>query len=144
MANTTLSSIGGVLHDSRANEYIITGIADATVKPGDLCTVLKTGAVRQSDKSDSYDDTLGICLPSYHTDMDTAAASGKVIELVVPRAGHIYGCKMGDASTNEAGNPLIFDEAGAMAQGDGLETAHLARTLKTSNGDTYGTVIWVG
>ncbi|MCP3685848.1 MAG: hypothetical protein GY861_24630 [bacterium] len=143
MAKTTCSAIGGVLHDSRADELIITGIADGTVQAGDLCTVLTTGAVRQSDKSDSYDETLGIALPMYHTDMDTAYASGKTVDIVVPQGGHIYGVKGADAGSVEMGEIVVFGEAGALALGDGAqEGAHMAKIFKEVDDDTYWLIVW--
>ncbi len=142
MAKTTCSAIGGVIHDSRANELIVTGIADGTVKAGDLATVLTTGVVRQSDLSDSYDETLGIALPMYHTDMDTAYTSGKTVDIVVPQGGHIYGVKAADIGAVQMGEPMTIGEAGAMAMAGDVEAAHQARLFKAVDDDTYVLCVW--
>ena len=142
MANTTLSSIGGVLQDSRGDELIVTGIADGTVKAGDLCTVLNTGVVRRSDLSDNYDETLGIALPMYHTDMDTAYSSGKTVDIVIPQGGHLYGVLGADFGSVQMGEPLTIGESGAMAVAGDVEAAHQARLYKSSDDDTYHIVIW--
>lgn len=143
MAITTLSELGGVLQDSRGGEIFVTCIADGTAKAGDLATVLATGAVRQTDLSDNYDETLGILMPHFQVDMDTAITANKVCDIVIPIAGHLYGCKCGNLAT-DVGEPLTIGEAGAFAAGGNVEAAHQARSYFHGQGDSYAIIIWVG
>ena len=145
MANT-LSSIGGVLHDSRANELIITAKAPGTIgKAGEMTGVLATGIFSTTDIDASLDNFVGIILPHYGTDMDTVIAINTIVEIVVPQAGHLYGVRvetiddlsMGSALYHHAGEPGALDDSAS------LEAEHVARTFRTKTAaDNWGIVIW--
>ncbi|MCK4828144.1 hypothetical protein KA005_71100 [bacterium] len=145
MANT-LSSIGGVLHDSRANELIVICKAPGTIgKAGETCGILATGVFSTTDVDGSLDNLVGIILPAYHTDMDTVIAINKIVEVVVPTAGHLYGVRIETIDDTAMGDPLIFHatEPGALDVGTSIEAEHVARTYRTAAAaDNWGIVIW--
>ena len=145
MANT-LSSIGGVLHDSRANELIVSAIAPGTIgKAGEICGILTTGLFQTTDISGSLDTMVGIILPHYGTDMDTVIAINTIVDIVVPQGGHIYGVRIETIDNMEIGKNLIYHatEPGALDIGTGVEDEHVARIFKsTTTGDNWGIVVW--
>jgi len=147
MANTTLSSIGGVLQDSRANELLVMGIGDSSAKAGDLCGLLTTGIIEAFDiDSTTAELALGYLLPRYDVDMDTAPGA-VAVELVVPQAGHIYGvhidtaqaaaCEMGWGLTYHATTAGILDELTNVE-----DDIKIAKYYKVAAGDTYCLIIW--
>ncbi len=145
MANT-LSSIGGVLHDSRANELIITAKAPGTIgKAGEMCGVLATGIFSTTDIDASLDEFVGIILPAYHTDMDSVIAINKIVEIVIPQGGHLYGVRIETITDLAMGSPCYYHatEPGALDDSATLEAEHVARTFRTKTAaDNWGIVIW--
>lgn len=145
MANT-LSSIGGVLHDSRANEFIVMAKAPGTIgKAGECAGILATGVSQTTDIDGSLDLMIGILLPSYHTDMDSVVAINKIVEMVVPQGGHIYGVRIEAVTDLDMGSALFYHatEAGALDDDATLEAEHVARTIRAvAAGDDYALVIW--
>jgi len=147
MANTTLSSIGGVLQDSRANELIVGGvIGDTSTYPGMLVGVLSTSVMEAFDvDSGSADILLGIVLPRYDQDMDSVTTAVPY-EVVVPQPGHLYGlkidtaqagaCEMGWSLILHATSPGILDEA------TNVEDDHVAKYYKIAAGDTFAIILW--
>lgn len=144
MVNTTLSSIGGVLRDSRDNETIVTAIADGVRQAGDLVSILATGVIQGVDIDGSLDLVVGILLEAWHTDMDSVPDSGKVIEIVIPQGGHIYGVHVDTDQGVGIGHPMIYhaSTAGILDEGTSAEAEHVARKFNGAAGDTYEDVIW--
>ena len=150
MANTTLSSIGGVLHDSRANELIVMGKAPGTIgKAGDIGGFLSTGVLEIFDvDSTTAELALGIILPMYHTDMDAVIAINKSVEIVIPQAGHLYGVHIDTAQAGacEMGWPLTYHATtgGILDELTNVEDAIVvARYFKVGAGDYFAVVTWV-
>ncbi len=144
MANTTLSSIGGVLQDPRGNELIVTGIADGTAKAGDTVCILDTNAVRQTDVDGNLDEFIGILLPHHKVDMDTAITAALPVRVVIPQGGHLYGVHTDTDQGTESGEPMVFHAttAGILDEGGDIEAEHIARKFSGDSGDTYLVVIW--
>lgn len=145
MANTKLSEIGGVLQDSRGNELIVSAIGAATGKPGDLCGILTTGVIEFADLDSTTADTiLGLLLPKYDVDMDTAPGASVPVEIVIPQAGHIYGAHGGAASTAETGWSLELHATspGLMTECTNVEDAHIAKYYKVAASDEFFLVVW--
>jgi len=102
-----LSALGGIVCvDGRANERIITAKADGTLKAGNVVNVDTTIGATLGD-IDGVEDAVsesvkGIVLPKYNVDCDTAVADGLLVELVVPRAGHLYNVAIVDTGADIA------------------------------------------
>lgn len=131
---TKLSEAGGrVCVSGRAAEKIITAKADGTAKAGYLVSVLDTGAhaatsgdIRPVTVAANVTDWFtGIVLEKYDADCDSAVPDGDLVEIVIPKGGHLYIVAISAAgATFEAGDVVDFPaaDAGKMAvQGAGLE-----------------------
>ena len=129
-AVTALSTLGGrVCMDSRANELVITRLADGTLKAGHLADISAATAVG-TDIDGHFDEFGGFCLPRYDTDVDTAFTVGDLIEIVIPQGGHLYNVYISDpGAANYAGEPYIFHaaDAGQLDAGEAAEAEHVAR-----------------
>lgn len=130
----TLSDAGGrVCVSGRAEERIITAIADGIVKPGHLVTILGTGTLAATTgevlgvtvAGNATDWMVGIALEKYDTDCDTLIEDRSMIEVVIPKSRRLYVVAISDPSgTIYAGTPVDFPGAdvGNMAvQDSGLE-----------------------
>lgn len=111
---TTLSTnhLGGrVCVDGRAGERIISAKADGTLVAGNVVTIITTIGATLGDIDGIADAAqefvMGILLPKYNVDCDTAVADGKPVELVIPKAGRKY-------------NVAIADTGAAIAAGVGF------------------------
>ena len=145
MANTTLSSIGGVIQGNWNDEFIIGAHGDGTAKAGWTVTVLATGQVRATDVDGNLDEMAGILLPCYAIDMDTAITAAQPCSVVIPQSGHLYGVYTADlGSAIILGEPMVFHatQAGTLDAGGNIEAEHVARFYKGSDDDTYNIVIW--
>jgi len=147
MANTSLSSIGGVIQGNWTDEEIVVCLGDNAVTPGMLVGVVVGSGVVQPVHPDTNneDEFLGIALPALNTDMDTAPGTGVPMNIVIPQSGHLYGIltKALPASTL-VGEPLQIDEDvdGQMEVGGNIEEEHIARLFKGDESDTYIIVNW--
>ena len=142
MAVSTISAIGGVIQGNWDDEFIIAAVADGNEKAGNVVGLTAAGVV---DGTESTNDTLiGIVLEHYGTDMDTAAASPKVINIVVPHSGHLYGVIHADSNSTVYGWGLIVGgTAGDLATATDITTEHIvARIFRSTDGDTASVVIW--
>jgi len=117
-----LSSMGGIVCvDGRADELILTGIADGTAVAGmvvfmDATLGATCGDLIGINVNSSTDNFVGILLPKYNTDCDTAITNGDMAEYVVPKKGHRYNVKIEDPSTGHSvGEPVTL-----AANGTGL------------------------
>lgn len=104
---TTLSEAGGrVCVSGRAEERIITAIADGIVKAGHLVTVLGSGTLaattgevlRVTVAANVTDWMVGIALPKYDTDCDTLIEDRTMIEVVIPKSRRLYVVAISDPS----------------------------------------------
>lgn len=144
MANTTLSSIGGVLQGSDSDEIILGAMGDAACVPGDLVTILATGLVQEVDVGGNTDAFIGILLEDHLTDMDTAIPTTSPCQVVVPRSGHLYGVHVDTDQGVIAGEAYIFHatEDGRLDESQDIEAYHLGRKYRGASGDTFIIVLW--
>lgn len=130
-AVTALSTLGGrVCMDSRANELIISRKADGTEKAGSLVGCDDGITADGINPTGDLDELLGIQMPRYDTDVDTAPTAGLLIDIVVPQGGHLYNVKIKDpGGTLYGGEPLvpIAGTAGALDKSGNVELEHIAR-----------------
>ena len=131
---TKLSEAGGIVCvNGKAGEKIITAKADGSAKAGYLVSVMDTAVLAATSgdvkavavAGNATDWFTGILLPKYNTDCDTAVADGDLVEVVLPKGGHLYVIAISDpVGTYMAGTVFDFPaaDAGKMAiQDAGLE-----------------------
>ena len=113
-----LSSMGGfVCVDGKENETIISAKADGVALAGWCVTVVNaTGAIEAVDVNGSTDKFIGILLPHYKIDVDTAITANELVEIVIPKRGHRYIVWIADpAGTKDVGSGMTFSATdGAM------------------------------
>lgn len=142
---TKISEIGGVIQGNWDDEYIITAIAGAdTPYAGWAVAVLSTGLTAGSDDGGTCEEFIGLLLPHYTIDIDSAITAGLYVSIVVPKAGHLYGVHCDNLS---ATGPGILMEIGAnigeFAKQAAIEADHICRTYRDYvTGDTVALVIW--
>ena len=100
-----LSAVGGrVCVDGRADEEIITAIADGVAYPGWCVNVLSTAGATQGDilavDVAANDRFTGILLPTYAQDCDAIITNGTVCEIVIPKRGHYYNVAVEDLNAD--------------------------------------------
>lgn len=102
---------GRVCVDGRAGERIVPAKNDGTLVAGNVAGIITTLGATLGDvdgvEDAVYEGVIGILLPKYNVDTDTAVDDGKVVELVIPKAGHKY-------------NVAIVDPGGALPAGQGF------------------------
>jgi hypothetical protein len=146
MANT-LSSLGGTIFASGEDgEISVTLLADGTAKAGYIVgQTAGSGTMRSSNATGNLDETDGILVERYDTDIDTAPTAGKACRVIIPKAGRIYRVAVYLAAAAYAGEPLIHNtgHAGMLQVGGDLESEHVARLWKNAaSGDNFAEVIW--
>ena len=148
-AITLLSGLGGVVRmSSQHDEVIVSALADGNAKAGWCVGIEGTdGTVDAVDIDGSIDNFIGICLPRYDTDVDTAFTSADVIDIVVPISGHSYNVRIEDPSaTLEEGHAMIWgDDPGSLQKGSTLETQGTVAVIaeRVITGTTFATVRWL-
>ena len=158
MANTTLSTLGGIVCvNGRKGELIFAAIADGAAKPGHGVSVIAAagatdGDIVKHDVNGSTDQFLGILLPKYNTDCDAVNVNGEVCEIVVPVSGRKYNIKISDPVANEGqvGTPVVFAPAvdGEWTVGTSgdhaIEVGAYCATISKAlvSGDLFAEVIW--
>lgn len=155
MANTTLSSLGGIVCvNGRKGELIFAAIADGVAVPGNGVTIIATagatlGDIIKHDVNGSTDQFVGILLPKYNTDCDAVNVNGEVCEIVVPVSGHKYNIKITDpgAAEGNVGTPVRFAAAtdGEWTAGTtAIEVGNYCATISKVfvDNDLFGEVIW--
>lgn len=144
MANTTLSSIGGVIQSNFTDEHIVGALGDGTAKAGNAVGILSTGKVVQSGSAGTDDEFIGFLLPNFGVDMDTAITASQPCSVVIPQSGHLYGVTTADLGTSKPGYPLIHDATDGQLDkvGTGIEDEHIARLYRGTDDDTYQIIIW--
>lgn len=108
----SIRHLGGIVCvDGRAGERIVTAIADGTLVAANVVGIITTlGATLgkiDGVEDATYEGVIGILLPKYSVDVDTAVEAGKGVELVIPKAGHKY-------------NLAIVDPGAALPNGQGF------------------------
>ncbi len=145
MALTLISEIGGqVILGDYTDETIIPGIADGTAKAGELVSLVgATGVVAQTDV-DVTDSWIGILLPHYKVDVDTAITGALPCSIVIPKSGHLYGVICIDLNGSaKIGVPVIATTtAGAFGPQTDVEAAQLGTTYSYTDGDTVAIIVW--
>ena len=147
-AKTLLSELGGVVRASSQHDEIVTVlIADGSAKAGHAAGCEGTdGTIDLTDVDGSVDNFVGICLPRYDVDVDTAFTSGDLVELVRPISGHMYNVIIEDPSaTLQEGHPMAFgDDPGHFKKWATIEDseviAYLAHPVIT--GTEIATIVW--
>ena len=143
MANSTISSIGGVIQGNWEDEFFVSAYGNASEKAGSLVGISAAGAIVECGSQATDDEFVGIVVGAYDTDLDTAPAATSLCTIVIPQSGHLYGCLTDDLSTALAGEPLIHsDTDGQLKAGGNIEAIHVARKYKANSGDTVAIVIW--
>ena len=109
--------------DGRDGETIVTGKADGTLKAGDVVGVITTIGTTLGDidgvEDGVFEQVMGIVLPKYNVDADTAVADGLVVEIVIPKAGRNY-------------NVAIVDPGAALPGGQGFTYSTTSGNLDKS------------
>ena len=108
---------GIVCVDGRAGETIITAKADGTLVAGKMVGVLTTIGATLGDIDGiidgGFETVMGILLPKYNVDCDTPVADGKVVEIVIPKAGRHYNVAIKNpGAAIAAGRPFVYAGAG--------------------------------
>ena len=146
-----LSGLGGKVRASSEHDEIITVLlADGNAKAGYMVGCEGTDiTIDLCDDDGTVDNFVGICLPRYDTDVDTAFTAGDLVEVIRPKSGHLYNVLIEDPqATLQEGHPMaIGDTPGALkkeAAIGGAETiqiiAQIAEPVIT--GTTFATVWW--
>lgn len=104
---------GIVCVDGRDGENIITAKADGTLKAGQMVGIITTIGATLGDIdgiiNGGFETVMGILLPKYNVDADTAVADGLTVEIVIPKAGRHYNVKITDpGAAIEGGYPFIY------------------------------------
>ena len=141
-ALSKISEIGGVIQGDWIDEQIITAVADSAGKAGHICGLTDAGVVDLIHTT-NHDEFIGILLPHHKMDMDTIIGAGKIVSIVVPQDGHLYGCICADLNSSLPGNVVGYGgTAGTLVAVAAIEGLHDARTYKYTDGDTVGIFIW--
>ena len=142
MALSKISELGsGVCVDSGA-ELTITALADGTAKAGWYVGLTAAGVVAGAD-SDSPDAGFGLLLKRYDTDLDTSPTATRQVRVVIPRAGRRYRVFCADMNASLVGLPMnVAADAGKFAVVATVESYHLCRCSRYTDGDTVAEVIW--
>ena len=149
---TALSALGGIVCvDGRDNEIIITAKADGALIAGMAVGVVGAagatkGDIIGCDDAGTSELFVGILLPKYNVDCDTAVADGETVEIVIPQNGHRY-----NVACNDMGGNLDIGTGGVVSSTEGRFTFALTdvvvykacRLSKYYNdNDTFCEVIW--
>ena len=107
---------GIVCVDGRDGERIVSAKADGVLVAGQMVGVLTTIGATQGDIDGiidgGFETVMGILLPKYNVDCDTAVADGKAVEIVIPVPGHHYNVKITDPGGAIAGGiPFKYSAA---------------------------------
>jgi len=150
-ANTLLSELGGkVILGSRHDENIETFLADGTVKAGWLVGIDGTDLKVHGADDGAQETFVGITLPRYDCDCDTAFTTSDLIDIVIPISGHYYAVLFENPSaTLQEGHMMTFsDTAGAVEKcatfdgGADLQTICVNKE-QVITGTTFGIVRWL-
>ena len=147
MANTALSDVATSVSLSVGGETRVPALGDGTAKPGDVVGIVgATGKVVQASAGSS-ELFVGFLDINVETDMDTAIVDGVPCEIIVPKSGRTYACRIENPSGTEyEGQPYyISDTAGALEAAATLNTAGVNSVLAgtTTTGDLYGKIRWL-
>lgn len=104
---------GIVCVDGRDGEEIVTAKADGTLKAGHMVGILTTIGATLGDIDGiidgGFETVMGILLPKYNVDCDTAVADGLTVEIVIPKTGRHYNVAIEDpAAAIAGGTPFIY------------------------------------
>lgn len=150
-ANTLLSELGGeVILGSPHDEIIETYLADGTCKAGWLVGIDGTDLKVHGADDGALEYFVGIALPRYDTDCDTAFTASDPIDVVIPKSGHYYAVLMENPSaTLQEGHMLTFsDTAGAVEKCATFDGGADLQTIATNKeqvitGTTFAIVRWL-
>lgn len=152
LANTlsACKHAGIVCVDGRDGENIITAKADGVLVAGNLVGIISTIGATLGDidgiVDGGFETVMGILLPKYNVDCDTAVDDGLTVEIVIPKAGRHYNVsiKAPAATTVVAGTPFIYSTTEASLDKTVdvlvLAVARAARGINTAS--TFAEMIW--
>ena len=152
-AITALSQLGGIVCvDGRGGETIITAKADGALIAG-MCVGIvgaagaTKGDIIGADDAGTSELIVGLLLPKYNVDCDTAVADGLMVEIVIPKSGRHY-----NVACNDMGGNLDIGTGGVISSTIGRFTFALTdgvvyRMCNLSkyytDDDTFCEVVWV-
>ena len=150
-ANTLLSELGGkVIQGSQHNENIETYLADGTCKAGWLVGIEGTDLLVHGADDAALEFFVGIALPRYDTDCDTAFTTSDPIDIVIPKSGNYYAVLMENpADTLQEGHMLTFSNtAGAVEKCATFDGGSDLQTIATNKeqvitGTTFAIIRWL-
>ena len=145
MVLSLISELGGVIQGDWDDEYIITAIAGAdSPYAGWAVGVLSTGLTAGTDDGGTCEDMIGLLLPHHTIDMDSEITAGLIVNIVVPKTGHIYGVHCDDLGATGPGICMeIGANIGEFKKQAAIEGDHVCRTYGYyTSGDTVALVIW--
>ena len=143
MALSKISELGGqVILGDYLDETIIPAIADGTAKAG-WAVGMSTSLVVGGTDTGAPDAFIGLLLPQYTIDVDTAITSPLPVSVVIPKSGHLYAVIVTDLNSSLVGLPLNFGAtAGAFSIVAAVEDAHVCKTYSYTDDDTVAIVVW--
>jgi len=146
-AVTNISELGGVVRASSHHDEVITClISVANAKAG--CAAGCEGDDGTMDLvsiTNSIDNFVGICLPRYGTDCDTAYGAGIVCELVRPVSGHLYNVQFASSGDLQEGHPVGFGlTLGAFREWANIDDSEVIAYIAhpVASGSTVATIVW--
>jgi len=143
MALSKISEIGGVIQGNWDEEYIITGICGAGSQKAGWAVSLTAAGVTAPTDNGVNEDFIGLLLLHYTIDMDTLITANLIVDVVVPKSGHLYGVFTGDLGASHPGITMLFcANAGLFDIQAALEGEHICRSHTYTSGDTVAVVIW--
>lgn len=135
--------------DGRDGEEIVTAKADGTLKAGNMVGILTTIGATLGDidgiVNGGFETVMGILLPKYNVDSDTAVADGLTVELVIPKAGRHYNVAIEDPTAAIAGGtPFIYGsvDGNLVKSVDVLILAVCRSARGIANTSRYAEMIW--
>lgn len=144
MALSKISELGGVILGNYDDEMILPALGDGTTKAG-MAVYINTAGQAVATDVNVTDIFLGFALPAKDIDLDTAITAGKQMNVVVPKAGHLYGTFIVDLNLGGAGLGLIpTTTAGSLGTVTDVEAHVMAYTYTYNDGDTVGIIIYQG
>lgn len=147
-----LSALGGIVCvEGRAGEHIITAKADGAIKAGATVGIISTTGATEGDIDGvvvaGFEEPIGILLPRYDVDCDTAVGDGLLVEIVIPKAGRLYNVAITDpAADKTAGAPFVYGAGdgelvlGTLTVVEELAVCRAFRPIEDTS--RYATMIW--
>lgn len=135
--------------DGRDGENIITAKADGVLKAGHMVGILTTIGATLGDidgiVDGGFETVMGILLPKFNVDADTAVEDGLTVEIVIPKAGRHYNVAIEDpAAAIAGGTPFIYGNTdGNLEKSVDVLVLAVARAARgIADTSRYAELIW--